>query len=101
MIFFTKARVAAHGGWRAGDRLGEDIKSDQAAVEQQPEWQTAVLLGPARLEDLAEDEGENRQHQQRAEEDPQHAEHCASVAQQHVPFDELAEQVAVAPDVVK
>ncbi|UUZ66150.1 hypothetical protein LP417_15995 [Polaromonas sp. P1-6] len=59
------------------------------------------MLGPARLKNLAEDEGKNCQHQQRAEENPQHAEHRPPVAQQHVPFDQLAEQVAVAPDVGK
>jgi hypothetical protein len=97
--FLHETGVAAHRTGRAGNRFGEDVESDQAAIEQQPERQAAVLLGPARLEDLAEDEGEDRQHQQRAEENPQHAKHRASVAQQHVPFDQLAEKVTVAPDV--
>lgn len=96
--FFHEAGVAAHRRGRAGYGFGKDIEYDQAAIQDQPERQPLLLLGPARLKDMTEDKGENTQHQQRAEKNPQHAEHRPPVAQQHIPLDELTKQVAVAPD---
>ncbi len=93
------AGIAAHRSRRARDGFAEDVENDQSGIQHQPEGQPVWLIWPARLENVAEDEGEDGQHQQRAEEDPQHAEQRAAVAQQHVALDELAKQDAVACEV--
>lgn len=86
---------AAHGRGRTGDRLREHVKDDEPAVEHQPERRAALLLRPAGLEDVAEHKGENGQHDQRVEKHPQHAEHGAPVAEQHVALDELPQKIAL------
>ena len=88
-------RGATHRGRGAGNGFSENIESDQAAVEHEPERGASFLLWPACLEYLPEDIGENGQHDEWVEKYPRDAEHGAPIAEQHVALDQLAEQVAV------
>ncbi len=89
------ARVAPHRRRGAAHGLAEDVERDQAAVEVEGEGDAAALGRPARLEDVAEDEDEDPQHDERVEKDPQQPEVGAAVAQQDVALDQLPQKVTV------
>ena len=91
--------VAHDQAWRPIDAFGKQVEDDQTGKQHECKFGFGVTAGaPACLEDDAEEEGVNNQHEQRVEERPEDAHEGAAIAAHHVAFDGGFDEAAVAPE---
>ena len=97
--FLDVVLVAHDQARRPVDAFGKQVEDDHPGKEHQGKFSLRFAAGaPARLEDDAEDEGVNSQHEQRVEERPEDAHDGAAIAAQHFTLDGGLEEAAVAPE---
>mgnify|MGYP000715806190 CR=1 FL=1 len=97
--FFDVVDVGQDQAGGAAHAFRKQVEDHQACKQHQSKFGfgVAAASAPAGLEDDAEDEGVNRQHEDGRGQRPEDAEHGAFVAAHHFAVDEVTDELPVAP----